>query len=284
MNESQELFQKLQKDTKGFLFLSEYLRQNVGISMPLNSKNQCLMASRLARLIRDYSINSYSQLYTRIQKGEVSLQKEFIMALTTNTTHFFREEKHYGVLYDWLERFSKLNKKDDDVRIWCAAASSGQEPYSIAMTCESFKELHFDFNYRILATDIDLKILSKALRGEYLPSEVKNISDELISKYFNVVETSVSEKRYQVKKHISNAITFAPFNLREEHYPFKKKFHCIFVRNVFIYFDHSLIQQILNNMAEYLYPGGLLFLGHSESGTMKSPYYSMIEHAVYKRL
>lgn len=284
MIESQGFFHNLQKDSKGFLLLSEHLKKQCGISLPLNNKNQCLMASRLLKVMKDHSFESYRELFQQIHRGNKNLNREFIIALTTNTTDFFREEKHFSVLTHWIPKLQNLDQSSDEIRIWCAASSSGQEPYSIAMACEEYKQNYFTFSYRVLATDIDQAILTKALKAEYKPEEIKSIPIDFLKKYFSQFKENSFENRYKVKRYLSDSITFALFNHNNENYPFKKKFHCIFVRNVFIYFELDLIQTILNKMAECLYPGGILFLGHSESGTMKSPYFKVIDHSVYQRI
>lgn len=283
MSAAPDLFQDLQSDQKGYLLLSEYLKKNAGISMPLNNKNLCLMASRLGKVFKKYDLNTYQELYSRITKGDNFIRDEFIMALTTNTTHFFREGTHFEVLLRHLPELVRLDSKDSDFRLWCAAASTGQEPYSLGMTCHEFFEAHKQNNYKILATDIDAKVLEKAAQGIYSGQEVENINSLFLQKYF--ISRKIEDgKFYRVQDFLSQHITFARLNLLEEKYPFKKKFNVIFCRNVFIYFEKNLVHQIIEKMAEVMHPGGLLFLGHSESGAMRSSQFKMVGHAVYRRI
>ncbi|GIL16488.1 MAG: chemotaxis protein CheR [Oligoflexia bacterium] len=283
MSAAPELFTDMQSDRKGFQLLSDYLRNAAGISMPLNEKNLCLMASRLGKVMRNHNLDSYAELYKRMQMGDMKVRDEFIMALTTNTTHFFRESIHFDTLTRYLPSLCQLNPKDNEFRLWCAASSTGQEPYTLAMTCHNYFEYQPQMNCKILATDIDLKVLSTAAHGCYQHNEVANIDSATLKKYFHRVH-SVKGDRYQVNTNISDLVRFSRLNLLDPQFPFKKKFHVIFCRNVFIYFEKDTVAQIISKMADVLYPGGLLFLGHAESGIMRSPVFKNVEHAVYRRV
>ncbi len=283
MNDAKDLFYSLQRDQKGFMILSDYLKKSIGISMPLNNKNLCLMASRLSKVMRVFNFVSYNQLYEHLRKGDHKIHNEFLIALTTNTTHFFREQRHFEILSRELPRLCQLDSKDHEIRLWCAASSSGQEPYTIAMVCQDYMDLRVGSDYRVLATDIDLNILGRAAAGYYTENEVLNIDESRLKKYFQLVRSNQG-RLYRVKSNLANRLAFAQLNLTETYFPFKKKFHVVFARNVFIYFEKDLIDLIIDRIADSLHSGGLLFLGHSESGTMRSSKFEVTEHAVYRRL
>jgi chemotaxis protein methyltransferase CheR len=205
------------------------------------------------------------------------------MALTTNTTQFFREKSHFEYLSTEMSRLYSIDSLDSELRIWCAASSSGQEPYSIAMTCDAYAEQNFGGNFRILATDIDTNILTRAAGGYYSPTEVGPLPGWQLKKYFQEMQKQ-EQLFYRVRSKIADHVSFAQLNLLEPRLPFKMKFHTIFARNVFIYFERELIDHVIARMAEALYPGGLLFLGHSESGSMHSTKFRTVAHAIYQRI
>jgi chemotaxis protein methyltransferase CheR len=265
-----ELFQELQTDTNGFIQVSKVLEDLAGIHLPLNEKNLSLMSSRLSALMRSLSLQSYEQYIEHLNNGDDSTIREFISLMTTNTTHFFRENSHFKVLKELLINLVQRNRGaniPNDIRIWCAASSTGQEPYSIAMTVAEVFASNPAMQFKILATDIDREALDRAGKGIYTSVECENIPPLYRAKYFDEVH---SDGHFRVKAELRRHIEFAEFNLSASTYPFDSCFDVVFCRNVLIYFEKHAAQGVVKRLQKSLTTGGCLFLGHSESGTMHS--------------
>jgi chemotaxis protein methyltransferase CheR len=170
-------------------------------------------------------------------------------------------------------------KFGEDVRVWCAAASTGQEPYSIGI---AIKEAHLPSRVRVLATDVDLEVLKKAAGGIYTEREFEGLSSGLRKKYFDPVKGS--SNLWAVKNILSEFIRFAPFNLMEKKYDFRFDFHLIFCRNVLIYFDEKTQKKVIGNIVDKLAIGGYLIVGHSESGNIKHPKLKALGGAIFQKI
>jgi chemotaxis protein methyltransferase CheR len=281
-----EVLYRLQKDKTGFQQLAAILKSVAGINMLLNDKNLSLMAGRLISIMRKYNLGSYAEYVPYLNSKNQEMLTEFISQMTTNTTEFFRENDHFEVLRNKLPDIVKRMKDrgDRDLRVWCAACSSGQEAYTLGIVIsQSLPE--FDLRkLKLLATDIDFEILQKAMAGVYSNTELKGVSLALRQKYFSSVGVGRDgDKCYQVIPELRDQIQFASFNLITSEYPFKHDFDVIFCRNVFIYFDKATQQMIIERFIKHLRPGGLLFLGHSESGMVKSDRMKTVSYAVYQK-
>jgi chemotaxis protein methyltransferase CheR len=279
-------FFKLEKDEASFAYLAEYLKNHTGINLGNNPKNRSLMASRMISFLKEHSLGGYADLISKIKSGDKNICREFMFALTTNTTQFFREPGHFDFIKNWLPNyFSKLNNEGSrDLRVWCAAASTGQEPYTILMTIlELLGNPRTQFwDLKFLATDIDLNVLDTAGKATYTQNEVTGVPPQLLQQYFTKVGTA-SEARYQIKKEFRDLLRLAQLNLVSFPYPFKHQFDIIFCRNVLIYFEQEMANRVVETMLSHLKKGGLLILGHSESGCMRSPMGKSISHAVFER-
>ncbi len=259
-------------DIEGFKLLASYLHKSTGIFLPQNDKNIALMAGRQRKILHNFNLEFYSELMHEILSGNKEIEKAFIEAMTTNTTFFFREPQHFDFLAEIVpEILEKKTKKNDfEIRVWCAAASTGAEPYSLAMLLsEAVTDKRFKI--KILATDIDTTVLNTALEGVYPDKELENIPEHFISKFFSKGHGN-SEGFYRVKKEFRQLVSFAEFNLLTAPYPFKSKFDFIFCRNVFIYFETLEVTKTIEKMEKVLEPDGYLFVGHSEAlvGTTKN--------------
>lgn len=283
----ESLFENLIADQKGYTVLADYLKIQTGISMPLNPKNLTLMAARLSKLMAKFGISSYAAFAERLKKGDAHIQRSFIEALTTNRTEFFRENSHFilasRLVPDLLK--SKLKTKgSQELRIWCAAASRGHEPYSILFTLLEAGldpkrcRLHF------LASDIDRSVLETASKGVYLEDELQSVPPEMLQNYFHSLNPKGSQKRFGVKDEFREMITFANFNLIAFPYKFQHKFDIIFCRNVMIYFERDTIIQVKNQLASALAPQGYLFIGHSETGSGKIDHLKTIDNGVFQKV
>lgn len=276
---------KFESDVVGFKKLAEYLRRETGIHLPVSDKNQTLLASRVSKIMESAGVSNYSELHAALLAGRRDVKDIFINAATTNTTHFFREKQHFDYLQkhalDLLNHPAK--KKDREIRVWCAACSTGEEAYSLAMQISSILPPLAGWKLRILATDIDTDVLKTAIRGVYTSDAADTISDAFKTKYFEQ-GTGSSVGYVRVRKNLRDLITFAQFNLMSPAYTFQNKFDIIFCRNVMIYFDRAEIQSTILKMEGCLRTGGLLFVGHSETIMGLTPGLKARAPAVYERL
>lgn len=273
-------FEDIKLSDKMFTKFAEHMYELAGVDLPLTPKNHALIRNRIVKLLRRHSLKSYEQYWDMIEKGGNELTSEFISALTTNMTSFYRESTHFDFLKEALPQLSK--KFGPELRLWCCAASTGQEPYTIAMTaCESLG--NDSKKARLLATDIDLQVLKKASIGAYEEREMQGLAPVQRSKYFEKVSIKGADF-FRAKDQIHEMIRFAPFNLMNPKYEFQHKFHVIFCRNVLIYFDDATTKRVIDNLSSCLAPGGYLILGHSESGNVKHPNLKPLSRAVYQKL
>lgn len=273
-------FEDIKLSDKMFGKFAERMYELAGVDLPLTPKNHALIRNRIVKLLRRHSLKSYEDYWAKLETGGAQMTSEFISALTTNMTSFYRESNHFDFLADVLPDLVK--KFGNDVRMWCAAASTGQEPYTIAMTaCEALGDQYK--KSRLLATDIDMQVLKKASVGAYEEREMQGLPPAQRAKYFEKVKAN-GEEFWRAKDQIHDMIRFAPFNLMSPKYEFQHKFHVIFCRNVLIYFDEPTTKRVIENLASCLAPGGYLILGHSESGNVKSAQLKPLSRAVYQKL
>lgn len=276
---------QLEDDVSGFSRIAEYLRQETGINLTLSAKNQTLLASRMCKIMPALGFKNYQELYAALISGRDEIKSIFISAIKTNTTHFFREPQHYTVLSKLIRGIcaSPEKRKTRELRIWCAACSSGEEPYSIAMVVRNNLPPAENWTVHMLASDIDREILGKAARGVYQANALEGVPAEFRGIYFEQ-GTGKSSGLVRVRRTIRDMITFAPFNLRTPEYVFQYKFDIIFCRNVMIYFDKSEVQATIRKLEGALRIGGYLFIGHSETIMGVSPSLKSRAPAVYERL
>ena len=240
-----------------FHYFRGLIHQLAGISLSLHKKD--LVYSRLARRLRARQIDSFSAYIRLLETGDLKEREEFTNALTTNMTSFFREAHHFPILAKHLGTLPKSTP----INIWTCASSSGEEPYSIAMTVvEYFKS--FSTPVRILATDIDTKVLEKAKQGTYPLEQLQNLTSNQIKQFF-LKGSGKNAGLAKVRPELQQMISFRKLNLRDESWGLREKFAVVFCRNVMIYFDKNTQYEILRKMKPCLRPDGLLFAGHSEN-------------------
>jgi chemotaxis protein methyltransferase CheR len=227
-----------------------------GISLSPTKKD--LVYSRLARRLRARRIDSFTEYLQLLEQGDLQEWEEFINALTTNTTSFFREPHHFQILADHLAKQGKR-----EIRIWSCAASTGEEPYSIAMTLAEMMK-NSRITARILATDIDTNVLERAKQGVYTTEQVDKLDQARLKRFFLRGEGKYAGM-VRIRPEIREMVTFLRLNLRHDSWPVKGKFDAIFCRNVMIYFDKPTQYAVLTKLRPYLHPDGLFFAGHSES-------------------
>lgn len=247
------------------------IRREAGIA--LNPSKKDMVYGRLVRRIRELKLDGFPAYLAYLQS--IAGKKEFelfVNALTTNLTFFFREEHHFQILGDYLK--SLTNKSD--ISIWCAASSTGEEPYSIAMTvCEAFGGRA---NVQILATDLDTTVLEVGRKGIYPADKISRLPAGYATRYFD----KLPDGNYQAKAMLRDMISFSRLNLIDSGWPMRKQFDAIFCRNVMIYFDRDTQLSVLKKFHPLVKPHGLLFVGHSENFYFASDYFSLKGKTVYE--
>ena len=266
------------KDREFELFRDLIYRQT-GIN--LKTLKKPMLSARLLRRLRALELDSFAAYYQHLETSDPQRTelRDMINAVTTNLTAFFREPAHFDLLKTWVMKEARRQQR---FRLWCAASSTGQEPYSISMTLhEAFRNQLPSFDVRILATDIDTQVLDTARAGVYRSADVENLSSEQQRRYF------LCGKRTQagftmVKPAVSRLVTFRQLNLIGRQWPLKGPFDVVFCRNVLIYFDEPTQRTVVERLRALIRPGGLLFVGHSESLHWGQKSMKSMGHAVYE--
>lgn len=233
----------------------DYVKKRYGIDL---SQKRVLVTGRLENYILRNGYAGYHDYMERVEndpKGEEAAN--LINILTTNHTYFMRETIHFDFLKQTvLPQLKESANAHKDLRIWSAASSTGEEPYTIAMILMDFFGVgHSAWDTKVLATDISTRVLEYASRGVYLDEQIAPLPDKWKKRYFK----AISDKEYQVKEELKREVIYRRFNLMSP-FPFKKKFHVVFLRNVMIYFEDSTKYDLLSKVYDYLEPGGYLFI------------------------
>jgi len=257
-----------------FNALRALIHRVTGISLAETKRN--LVYGRLSRRLRALQLGSFAEYRQLLESDpEGTEMVEFVNAITTNLTSFFRENHHFEYLGEkWLAPLASA-KPGQRFRIWSAGCSTGEEPYSIAMSiCEVLGDTP-RVDLKILATDLDSAVLERARNGVY--ADVKGISPQLLSRYFDT-----KQDQYVIKPSVSRLITFRQLNLMHD-LPMRGPLDVIFCRNVIIYFNKDTQRGLFQRYARLQRPGDLLFIGHSESMFKVSDAYSLIGRTIYQR-
>ncbi len=242
--------------TKTFDTLRKIIFDESGIS--LNDEKIHLLTTRVAKRLRALKLSSeedYLKMLTRDKSGSELVN--LIDVVSTNTTYFYREPEHFDFLRDSL----KARGNSKEIRIWCAASSSGEEPYTLSITAH---EGLGNYNYRILASDISMTILKRAQAGVYGESHLEHISRDRQEQFLDIVSNG-GEKSFSVKPALKQKVLFKRLNLSSFPYALKGPFDYIFCRNVMIYFDNPLKAQIVKEFERLLAPDGHLIISKTES-------------------
>lgn len=256
---------------RDFAVVKGLIYKRAGINLSESKKD--MVYSRLSRRLRANGLRTFEQYLSLLNNPSSHEQQEFINSLTTNLTSFFRESHHFDILKDFLE------SRQSPVKIWCCAASTGEEPYSIAMACLEYYQ-NLTPPVEIYASDLDTKVLAKAEKGIYPVERVERLSDQRLKSFFFRGKADNSGL-VKVKPELKHLIRFFPLNLLDSQWPFKLQFDVIFCRNVMIYFDKQTQYKVLKQFLPHLKDDGLLFAGHSESFPQASDLFSLRKHTVY---
>lgn len=231
-----------------------------GLQLPAEKK--LMVQSRLRPRLRALQMPDFAS-YTELVQSDngVDELRQMISALTTNVSHFFREEHHFTILTEELgEKIQKKIENRQRVRIWSAGCSNGQEPYSLVMHLLNTLPALSDADFKVLATDIDPKVVSHALAGRYAMREAQTIPDSCKSWAIRPVADG---QQFDISDQLKKFVAFRELNLLKP-WPMKQKFDAIFCRNVVIYFDIETQEKLWPRFVQALEPHGMLFLGHSE--------------------
>jgi chemotaxis protein methyltransferase CheR len=256
-----------------FTRVRELIYQRAGISLASGKRD--MVYSRLARRLRARQLDCFTDYLELLESGDPQEMEAFVNALTTNMTSFFREPHHFRIL---AEHLAQLPKKRS-VSIWSCASSTGEEPYSIAMTAAD--ALGDWSSARILATDIDTNVLAAGRLGVYPVDQALKLPPELLKRHFLRGEGG-NAGFARARKELRQMVTFKQLNLLDDSWPMRGRFDMIFCRNVMIYFDKATQQAVLKKLAGALHPGGLLFVGHSESFHSASDLFTICGNTVYR--
>ncbi len=265
-------------DASDFERVRKLIYQRAGIS--LNAGKQAMVYSRLSRRLRDGGYKSFGQYLQALERatgaaGDNEWQ-EFVNCLTTNLTSFFREEHHFPVLSAEL---AARTGQGQGLRLWCNAASTGEEPYSLAMTV--VEALGSQASARIVCSDIDTKVLATAQAGVYA-DDSRGLSPQRLQQHF-MRGNGGNAGFIRVKPELRRLVEFRPFNLMDEHWSLGEPFDIVFCRNVMIYFDAPTQRGVLERMHRVLKPRGLLFAGHSENFSDSKDLFRLRGKTVYER-
>jgi chemotaxis protein methyltransferase CheR len=242
----------------------------------LGAHKREMVYSRLSRRLRALGRHDFTQYLDELESHpEAAEWEEFVNALTTNLTAFFREGHHFPLLATFV-RACKT-----PVSVWCCAASTGEEPYSIAITLDEALGARAAQS-SVIATDIDTHVLERARTAVYAAERVSNLSQEQLKRFF-LNGCNAQEGQVRVKPEIAQRVEFEALNLLAPTWPLKGLFDIIFCRNVMIYFDKPTQAKILERFAPLLKQGGLLFAGHSENFTYISRHFELRGQTVYER-
>lgn len=264
---------------KEFVQLAKYIKDNYGIN--LKEEKKMLVIGRLHNVLSENNFDNFSQYYKYLISDRTGNAVNILVnKITTNHTYFMREKSHFDYLRDKALPSLMNVVKDRDLRMWCAGCSSGEEAYTLAMILDQFcQEQKLWWDKKILATDISDKVLNVAKRGIYQKEQIIVLPEVWKMNYLKKIDND----NFVFVDKLKNEIIYRKFNLMERVFPFKKKFHVIFCRNVMIYFDMNTKNELINKFYNSLEYGGYLFIGHSESLGGQPTGFKYIMPSVYRK-
>ena len=257
-----------------FSRVQKLIYQRAGIN--LHDGKHAMVYSRLSRRLRETGYTSFHEYLGWLEKQDGPEWQEFVNALTTNLTAFFREQHHFDILSSHLQTKSA----GTPWRVWCNAASTGEEPYSIVIT--ALEALGVNAPFKLVASDIDSRVLATAAQGVYRIDNVKGLSTERLQRFF--LRGKESKAGFlRAKPELTRLIDFISVNLIRDDWPFREPFDVVFCRNVMIYFDAPTQRRVLERIHRVLKPGGMLFVGHAENFSESRDLFTLRGKTVYER-
>ncbi len=262
-----------------FQRITVFMKQRYGIDL---AQKKVIVNGRLENYIKRGGWHSFDEFMNAVEHDKTGNQEKMLVNfLTTNHTYFMREFEHFdyfkSVVLPWLKQKESARR---DLRIWCGAASSGEEPYMIAMVLYDFFGMERNqWDTKVLATDISTKVLQKAIAGIYTAEQMKSIPDQWRKHFFTPLAGGT---QYQVVPELKKEVIFRQFNLMDP-FPFRKKMHTIFLRNVMIYFDEKTKRELVQKVYDALEPGGYLFIGTTETLDRNSTPFQIIQPSIFRK-
>jgi len=268
----------MQLTDKEFSWIVSYIQGRYGINL---SQKRVLIAGRLENYLLRNGYQSYSEYLAKVEQDPGGKEAaNMINVLTTNHTFFMREPIHFDymqkIALPWIKQHAASKK---DVRIWSAAASTGEEPYTIAMVLKDFFGLDTNWDMQLLATDISTKVLNHAIEGRYLAEQIAPLPGKWKRAYFK----RVSEEEFQIKDELKKQVVFRQFNLMDD-IKFKGLFHIVFLRNVMIYFNDNTKKQLLERIYDHMENGGYIFIGTTESIDKAATGFKYVQPSIYRKI
>ena len=261
-----------------FKRISEHMKQRYGIDL---SQKKVIVNGRLENYIKRRNWKSFHEFMNAVESDKSGNEERMLVNfLTTNHTYFMREFEHFdffkGTVLPWLREKEGRSK---DLHIWCGASSTGEEPYMIAMVLADFFGVETEkWDTKVLATDISTKALKQAMAGIYSAEQMKKIPEQWRRHFFK----SIPGGQFQVKDELKKEVIFRQFNLMDP-FPFKKKMHVVFLRNVMIYFDEPTKQEVVQKVYNSLVPGGYLFIGTTETIDRGTTPFQIVQPSIFRK-
>lgn len=246
----------------------------------LTDQKESLLVARLMRRLREIDVQTFSQYYELVVRDQTG--EEFTRMLdliSTNKTDFFREPKHFEFL---REQVLPQLEREKYIRVWSSACSTGEEPYTIAMTLYEGVRDPRQWEFKILASDLSTRVLEQAKAGVYEADRLKDVPADLLRRHF-LKGRGPNEGLFKVKPHLASIVEFRRINLMDEQFPIKTPLDMIFCRNVMIYFDRPTQEKLVNKFHRYLKPGGYLCIGHSESLQWVRHPFKLVVPTIYRK-
>lgn len=280
MNSSQESDFLISISPQEYSKISKLVNDRYGVH--LTEKKIALVRGRLTKLIRSKGFQKFAEYWEYLQHDTSGTAMiELMDRLTTNHTYFYRESHSFEFFQETcLPRLAQRLQLGEEIRIWSAGCSSGEEPYTLAMVLDQALNAELLKRIKILATDLSLQVLEQAARGVYPEERLRGIPELWRRRYFSPAAPDL----HQISSHIQGMVTFKRLNLMQRPLPFRRKFAAIFCRNVMIYFDQPTKEDLLQQFHQYLEDEGWLFIGHSESLGREQKLFRFIEPAVYQKM
>ena len=262
-----------------FWRISRFMKNRYGIN--LDNKKE-IMQGRLDNYIRTEGFHDYNEYMNAVERDITgNLEKELVNILTTNHTFFMREFEHFEFMRKVVLPELRIKEAaSKDLCIWCGAASTGQEPYMLAMLLKEFFGLEQNlWDTKVLATDISTEVLSQAIAGRYTSEQVEVLPDTWKRRFLRPVNKG---SQYEITEEIKNEVLFRQFNLMDE-FPFKRKMHVVFMRNVMIYFDKETKRELVQKVYDAMEPGGYLFIGRTEAIDRNYTDFELVQPSIFRK-
>ena len=262
-----------------FLRIYRFMKSRYGIDM---ERKKEIVQGRLENYIHVRGYSSFSHYILDLESDITGrLERELVNILTTNHTFFMREFEHFEYMKNVVLPQLKIKEaRKRDLCIWCGASSTGQEPYMLAMLLKDFFCLEHDkWDTKVLATDISTEALQHAVTGIYEKEQIECLPEHWKRRFIHSIEDGT---RYEINKEIKNEVLFRKLNLMDE-FPFKRKMHVVFLRNVMIYFDKKTKNELIQRVYDVMEPGGYLFIGRTETIDRTETPFKLIQPSIFQK-